>query len=131
MNLRHNRVLPVPTSPVILMKPSPPRAATSSVFRASWEPGLPKKKLVSGVMPNGASRRPKWVVYMSASSPRARIELLDAAACIEQVVVPVAGAFDDGRLDQHHQLALLVHPLPGAEQRAQHRHPAGARQLGH
>jgi len=62
MNLRHNRVLPVPTSPVILMKPSPVRAATSSVFRASCECGLPKKKLVSGVIPNGSSRRPKCAV---------------------------------------------------------------------
>ena len=35
-NLRQSSVLPVPTSPVILMNPSPFETATSRVFRASW-----------------------------------------------------------------------------------------------
>src|SRR6476620_2130220 len=108
MNLRHRSVLPVPTSPVILMKPSPARAATSSVLSASWECGLVKKKLVSGVIENGISRRPKWAVYMLLLPCVARIEFFDAAAGVEQVLTPVALAFDDGWLDQHHQFALLV-----------------------
>ncbi len=35
-NLRHSSVLPVPTSPVILMKPSPFDTAISKVLSASW-----------------------------------------------------------------------------------------------
>ena len=60
MKRRHSMVLPVPTSPVILVKPSPLLAATSRVFSASWWEVPENAKLVSGVMPNGSSRRPKW-----------------------------------------------------------------------
>ncbi|EEF23086.1 conserved hypothetical protein, partial [Ricinus communis] len=56
-------------------------------------------------------------------------QLFDAAAGVEQVLVPVGAAFDDGRLDQHHQLALLVDPVLRFEQVADDRDRAGARHL--
>jgi len=46
------------------MKPSPLRAATSKVLSAFCDCGPLKKKLVSGVRPNGASRKPKWAWYI-------------------------------------------------------------------
>src|SRR3954462_8911128 len=52
------------------MKPSPLDAATSKVLSASWCAAQEKTKLVSGVIPKGGSRRPKWVRYM-VSSPAA------------------------------------------------------------
>jgi hypothetical protein len=58
-NFLQRSVFPVPTSPVILMKPSPFDTATSSVFSAAWMLRQAKKKLVSGVIPKGSSRRPK------------------------------------------------------------------------
>jgi hypothetical protein len=61
-SLRQSNVLPVPTSPVIFMKPSPPATATTRVFSASRILLQAKKKLVSGVIPNGGSRMPKWLM---------------------------------------------------------------------
>ena len=65
---RHSSVLPVPTSPMILMKPSPPSVASSSVLSASWWARVQKANEVSGVSPNGSSARPKWWRYMAFSA---------------------------------------------------------------
>src|ERR1035437_8081973 len=140
MNLRHNRVFPVPTSPVILMKPSPFFAATNSVLRASWEFGQAKKKLVTGVIPNGNSCSPKWLVYMPVNPsllfvPRSqsvrtrRFKSLNATLAFQHVLSPVSVALNNGRFDQDNQFALL-HDLVGVfENRSQHRNVSRARHL--
>jgi hypothetical protein len=58
------------------MKPSPFFTATSSVFNASWWLVQAYAKLVSGVMPNGISRSPKWALYMFAGARERSLQLL-------------------------------------------------------
>src|SRR5882762_11993548 len=65
MKRRHKSVLPVPTSPVILMKPSPSSIASSSVLSASNCAREPYANAVSGVIENGAAARSKCCRYMA------------------------------------------------------------------
>src|SRR5690349_1132431 len=109
MSLRHSSVLPVPTSPVILLKPSPMRAATSNVLSASCDPADEKKKLVSGVMLNGNSRRSKCRRYMALlDGPRGRrrVEPFDPNLRRVDVARPGLVALDHRGLEQDDELAL-------------------------
>src|SRR5688572_12936678 len=129
-NRRHSSVLPVPTSPVILMKPSPFFTATSSVLSASWWVLQAYAKWVSGVIPKGISRRPKWARYMLMTERqsllrrlwgqlRPAIHPLDALARLGQILLPVAVAVDDGRFQQDDDLALGADDAALPEQGAQ------------
>src|SRR5688572_2701478 len=106
-NLRQSGVLPVPTSPVILMKPSPFATATTRVLKASWVARHGKKKLVSGVMPKGASRRPKCA---DSSTQR-----LHPAARLAYVLLPVAVRFDYRRLEEDDELLFPRGPVGAAK----------------
>src|SRR5262245_18674851 len=136
---RHRSVLPVPTSPVILMKPSPFFTATSSVLSASWCELHAYAKLVSGVIPNGISRSPKWARY-TVSTPASRLrrpggrrvrppQRPDALARLVEVALPFVVAVHDGRLQQDHDLALGGARVALREQRAHAGHVAQARDL--
>src|SRR5690348_4216041 len=108
------------------MKPSPARVATSSVFSACCEVCDEKKKLVSGVMPNGNSFSWKCFRYMAGSAGSRLVHTLDAPARRRNVVGPVRVHLHHGGLDEDHQLALAGSLLALAKQGAGQRHVAHA-----
>jgi hypothetical protein len=80
MNLRHNRVLPVPTSPVILMKPSPLARRHQQRIQRFLRTRAAEEE--AGVRRDAERRLAQAEVGCTyIAHPRAaRIELLDAAA---------------------------------------------------
>src|SRR6185369_63641 len=98
-------------------------------------------KLVSGVMPNGSSLRPKWSRYKRRPFPArrllpadaalvARIEALQARLAFGRRFAPGFVAVDDRRAHQDDQFALAVGAGLLAEQQAQAGHAADPGQAG-
>src|SRR5437660_1930555 len=64
-NLRQRSVFPEPTSPIILMKPSPLLRLNNNTFNASSWPLRGQKNPVCGVNPKGISLKLKYSKYIN------------------------------------------------------------------